>query len=422
MRRSPMTIRARDENGGVRICAWFALLAAVGAAVVAPIAGTASGSRATTPLAPRLARALAVPGLGRSVSAAVAIDLSSGDVLFKRRQFGALEPASNEKLTVTLAALELLGSAFRIRTEVYGEGGQAGTVWRGNLVLKGHGDPTLSSHDLKRLAWLVRGAGIRKVTGSVVGDESFFDSKRGVWGWKPEFYGAESPPLSALSVDRGLYRDRLAPRPALAAAALFRRQLLDAGVSVGGRSTQGRAARSAIPLAYVESPPLWKILRFMDVWSDNFTAELLLKQLGATVSHGTSAGGAGVVRQVLAEHAVPLGGVRIVDGSGLSQRDRLSAAALVAILRVAFEDPGLRKPFQTVLAVAGKTGTLRKRLLGARTKGHVLAKTGTTSAASALAGYVNGRYAFAILHNGHPLASWYAKEAEDRFVKVLAAQ
>ena len=51
----------------------------------------------------------------------------------------------------------------------------------------------------------------------------------------------------------------------------------------------------------------------------------------------------------------------------------------------------------------------------------MLAKTGTTDEASALAGFVKGRYAFAILHNGFPLASWYAKEAEDRFVQVLAA-
>jgi D-alanyl-D-alanine carboxypeptidase len=60
-------------------------------------------------------------------------------------------------------------------------------------------------------------------------------------------------------------------------------------------------------------------------------------------------------------------------------------------------------------------------LLGFSTRGRVLAKTGTTDEASALAGFVKGRYAFAILHNGFPLASWHAKEAEDRFVQVLAA-
>ncbi len=48
------------------------------------------------------------------------------------------------------------------------------------------------------------------------------------------------------------------------------------------------------------------------------------------------------------------------------------------------------------------------------------AKTGTTNAASSLAGYVTGRYAFAILHNGRPVSTWWARRAQDRFVLALA--
>jgi D-alanyl-D-alanine carboxypeptidase/D-alanyl-D-alanine-endopeptidase (penicillin-binding protein 4) len=416
-----MTVRALRENRRPVIRLHRALLLCLLAAVLLA-AGTAGARTASpSPLTPKLARALAVAGLDGSRSGAVAIDLATGEVLFKRRRYVGLEPASNEKLPVTFAALHVLGGAFRISTDVLGDGGQAGKVWRGNLVLVGHGDPSLSSQDLKRLAWLVRGTGIRRVTGSIVGDESYFDSKRGVWGWKSYFYGGESPPLSALAVDRCVYQGRLAIRPAVAAAALFRKALIAAGVKVAGRSRQGRATEGSVPLARVSSKPLWKILRFMDSWSDNFTAELVLKQLGAREGHGTSAGGAAVVRRVLSESSVPMSGVRIVDGSGLSTKDRLTVAALVAILSSAWSDPTLRKPFQSVLAVAGRTGTLRNRLLGISTRGRVLAKTGTTNEASALAGYVKGRYAFAIIHNGYPLASWYAKQAEDRFVQVLAA-
>jgi serine-type D-Ala-D-Ala carboxypeptidase/endopeptidase (penicillin-binding protein 4) len=415
-----MYIRTDENNRSVasklRTAALPVLLA--GALLLAATAG--ARSKPQSPLAGKLAKALAVSGINTNLSAALAVDLSTGDVLFKRRQFFALEPASNEKLPVTYAALQVLGGAFRINTDVLGEGGQSGPVWRGNLVLKGSGDPTLSSADLKHLAWLVRGSGIRKVTGAVIGDESFFDSKRGVWGWKSYFYGAESPPLSALSVDRGVYGGVLAVKPALAAAALFRKALIAAGVSVKGRAEQGRASAAATPLAHVTSARLWKILRFMDQWSDNFTAELVLKQIGAREGHGTSPGGAAVVRRVLAQSGVPLAGVRIVDGSGLSVRDRLTVGALVGVLQAAWSNAATRKPFQAVLAVAGRTGTMRNRLLSGSTKGRVLAKTGTTNEASALSGYVKGRYAFAILHNGNPLASWYAKVAEDRFVTVLA--
>lgn len=416
----PVAVRAGKNNRWVGRAACFATTAMllVGTALLAGSAGARPASPGA--LGAKLARALAVPGLNTKLSAALAVDLSTGEVLFKRRRSVGFEPASNEKLAVTFAALQVLGGSFRIHTDVLGQGGQVGKVWRGNLVLKGYGDPTLSSGGLKWLARRIRAVGIRKVTGSVVGDESFFDSKRGVWGWKPYFYGVESPPLSALTVNRCVYRGRLTKMPPAAAAALFRKALKLAGVAVAGKSRRGRATAAAVPLASVESPPLWKILRFMDTWSDNFTAELLLKQLGASEGHGTSAGGAAMVRRVLAADGIPLAGVRLVDGSGLSGRDRLTVAALVAILETAWSNPVLRKPFRSALAVAGRTGTMRNRLLGRSTKGRVLAKTGTTNEASSLSGYVKGRYAFSIIHNADPLATWYAKQAEDRFVRVLA--
>jgi D-alanyl-D-alanine carboxypeptidase/D-alanyl-D-alanine-endopeptidase (penicillin-binding protein 4) len=74
----------------------------------------------------------------------------------------------------------------------------------------------------------------------------------------------------------------------------------------------------------------------------------------------------------------------------------------------------------TSLAVAGISGTLRDRLRRRPTRGRVIAKTGTTRAASALAGFVRRRYVFAILQNGSPVSYWSARAAQDRFVTVLA--
>ena len=71
--------------------------------------------------------------------------------------------------------------------------------------------------------------------------------------------------------------------------------------------------------------------------------------------------------------------------------------------------------------VAGVSGTLLDRMRTPTLRGHVVAKTGTTSIASALSGYVNSHIAFAIIQNGHPIASWWAREAQDRFAKVLAS-
>jgi D-alanyl-D-alanine carboxypeptidase/D-alanyl-D-alanine-endopeptidase (penicillin-binding protein 4) len=115
-------------------------------------------------------------------------------------------------------------------------------------------------------------------------------------------------------------------------------------------------------------------------------------------------------------------GVRIVDGSGLSRLDRLTTHSIVAMLRAAFADPLIRPSFVASLAVAGRTGTLENRLRTPLTRGNVLAKTGTTSLACALSGFVRMRYAFAILQNGNPVPTISARTAQDRFAYVLASQ
>src|SRR2546423_787155 len=77
----------------------------------------------------------------------------------------------------------------------------------------------------------VRAAGIRKVAGPVIGDESYFDSRRTAPGWKPSFYINESAPLSALTVDRTWFHGRHSATPALAAAALFKEALRRQGIA-----------------------------------------------------------------------------------------------------------------------------------------------------------------------------------------------
>ena len=389
-------------------------------ALAAP-AATAAGRAQDSQLQRRLARALHVPHVATARSAAVALDLASGTVLFEQNPGRSLAPASNEKLPLTYAALMQLGPTYRIETDVLGQGQQDGTQWTGTLVLKGNGDPTLSRADLRALAAQVKALGIRSVTGGVSGDESAYDTRRIVAGWKPSYFIDESPPLSALVVDRARVGRIVTRSPALAAATAFRAALRQAGIAVAGPVRTGTADAWSEPLADVSSPTLWSMLRFMDRESDNFTAEMLLKQLGLTeLGRGTSAAGAAVVTQALTDAGVPMTGVRIVDGSGLSRLDRLTANALGSLLKIAWADPAVGPALLASLPVAGVNGTLQHRLQKPPAKGNVLAKTGTTETASSLSGYVSGRYAFAVVQNGHPLSYWWARRAQDRFAQVLA--
>jgi serine-type D-Ala-D-Ala carboxypeptidase/endopeptidase (penicillin-binding protein 4) len=400
-----------------------ALVAFVTLAVACSVIGTAGARHEAAPIATRLARALAVPHVPAARSAAVAVELADGRPIFTRHQTLALVPASNQKLAVAYAALATLGPTYRIDTVVYGEGQLVGATWKGDLVLKGFGDPTLSRGDLRALASQVRAAGVRRVAGHIEADESYFDSKRTGPAWKSHFYLSQSPALSALTVDRSSYQGWLTSAPALAAGKQFRSALRLAGISVNGRAKVGVADPTAEELATTSSAPLSRIVRFMNRDSDNFTAEILLKQLGAIdEGAGTSAAGAKVVGRVLAASAIPLAGVRIVDGSGLSPRNRLTAAALIALLVTAWHDPLMHPAFVQSLAVAGVNGTLEHRMERPPARGAVLGKTGTTRESSALSGYVRGRFAFAVVQNGGPVSHFWARRAQDRFAAVLAAQ
>ena len=394
-----------------RLSACLALLATL--LVPAALGGS-------TTLAQQLAAALHSTKIKSAETGAVVYDLQTGQVVFAFHAERSLHPASNEKLGTTYAALTALGPSFRIETDVLGDGTQDGATWQGDVVLKGYGDPTLSAADLRSLAHQVARDGITRINGRVIGDESWFDTRRVGAGWKREFYLHESPALSALIVDRG-WDGREETEPALYAAQLFRRYLVEAGVSVRGPAQTGVAAAGSTALGYVVSPPLASLVRFMDTWSDNFTAEMLLKQVGAVQrGAGTAGAGATETRELLAAAGVPLPGIRIVDGSGLSRLDRWPAAGLADVLRKMWLDPDLRPYIATSLPIAGVTGTLAYRMRSGPAYGFVRAKTGTTGQASALSGFVGSRYVFSVVENGHPVKIRAAQRTEDAFAQVLA--
>ena len=396
-------------------------LAAAAVAIVAFFLVPAAQAGSRSALQAQLARALHARRVSPARTGAIVLDLQTGSSLFAHNPRLPLRPASNEKLATTYAALTALGPSFRIETDVLGEGQQSGATWQGNLVLKGYGDPALSAAQVAKLARQVAADGITHVSGRVLGDESWFDTRRTGLGWKPQFYLHESPALSALIVNRGWTGRYETARPALMAAQLFRHDLRRAGVSVHGGATTGVASAEAAPLAEVQSAPLAALVRHMDVYSDNFYAEMLLKEVGAVQGTGGSAvAGIVIERGLLSDAGVPLANVRMVDGSGLSLLDRWTSLGLATLLRLMWQDPGLRPYLVSALPIAGETGTLEHRMRRAPARGLVRAKTGTTDNASSLSGYAGDRYAFSILENGSPVRTLSAEESQDRVAQVLA--
>jgi D-alanyl-D-alanine carboxypeptidase/D-alanyl-D-alanine-endopeptidase (penicillin-binding protein 4) len=253
-------------------------------------------------------------------------------------------------------------------------------VWRGDVVLRGGGDPTLDRDAIALLAKRMQAAGVLRVDGSVLGDESLFDTLRGSYDSGGAYDVDIGGVLGALTVSRGFARDG---RPAAEAARRLARALRAAGVRVEERSGSGRAPADGRLLASVKSPPLRDLISLINVPSDNFMAEVLVKALGArSGAGGTTRAGIAVIGARIAQLGVH---PEIVDGSGLSRVDRTTPRQVVRLLAKMHTGP-YAVPFERSFAVAGRSGTLRRRMRGTAAQDRCSAKTGTLIGVSTLAG------------------------------------
>lgn len=324
---------------------------------------------------------------------------------FDHRENDPQAPASVQKLLTAAAALTVLGPDHRFRTTVTAPAPVDGVV-AGDVHLVGGGDPLLAVPgyvdryddpsqpftDLTALADAVVAAGVVRVDGGVVADETRYDQQRYHPTWPIRFRSqGQTGPLSALSVNDGFVRwpaDGLfpvepAPDPAAHAASVFAELLIERGVVVGGGIAVAPAPPDLPELAAVVSPPLTEVVGQMLAQSDNSTAELLLKEIGlATAGEGSFPAGARGVHEALARAGLDVGGLTVVDGSGLSTEDALTCELAVEVL----EHRPLAPTITDGLAVAGRSGTLVDRWVGTEIEGRVRAKTGTLNQVTALAG------------------------------------
>ncbi len=386
-------------------------------AAVAPAAQAAGGAQTKRLLRSEMAKAGASSG-------AHVVDLTTGRTLYAKNATVPRVPASVEKLFTSAAALRSFGPGGTIPTDVLGAAAvdPATGVLTGNLYLRGNGDPSFNAKGAGLLAdILIERTGVTAIDGRVVGDETVFDGLRGPpsEAFRTSYYVG---PLSALTFNRGFTGKRrplFQASPPLFAAKAFTAALRRRGVTVRRSARAGATPTGAVALAGLSSPAIESLVASMNVPSDNFIAETLIKVLGARFgSAGTTAGGADVVRTSAAQLGIR---TTVVDGSGLSRSNRTSPKAVVALL-TAMDEGEFAVPFEASLPVAGRTGTLYDRMRGTAARDACRAKTGTLSNVSALAGYCDtrggGRVAFAFLMNS--VYPWSARRIQDRMTAALA--
>jgi D-alanyl-D-alanine carboxypeptidase/D-alanyl-D-alanine-endopeptidase (penicillin-binding protein 4) len=333
-------------------------------------------------------------------------DEATGRWVYQRRSKASLRGASTTKVLTAVGALATMGPEHRFPTIV-----RAGAR-PGEVVLVAGGDPLLTSADLRRLAADTARALAAAPPGSASGtptsdasekprigtvvvraDDSLFgDQRYRSRGWPSSYVPAQVRMVGAFARDDRKVRNATADAGTYFAGAL---KALGVPAKYAGEAT---ASPGAATLATFRGHTLAEAVSRTLLVSDNDTAEMLFRQVA--VARGLPATWAGARRaltQALTELRIPLTGVRVIDGSGLSLEGRVTAPALTAALARAIDPahPRLSR-LRGWLPVAGRTGTLRAsyQRFHARPSrcaaGLIQAKTGTVADAIALAGYATG--------------------------------
>lgn len=435
------------------------------------------------------------PALAHSITGILVVSLKDGRTLYEQNADLMLIPASNQKLLTSAAALHRLGADFHFTTCLWAAGEiDSQGVLHGDLILQGSGDPTLLLKDIEVMAEAIEKAGIRRVEGYLLYDESAFDGIRRGWDWawddEPYYY---SPCLSAICVERNAVtvfvspgeqigappRIRLFPptdyllvrneattspagtpstititreharniaivrgqipldaRPDSARQALsveeppryamwlLREAMQQRGITTRYRTALSNRVPEGAKLIHTHtSPALSEMLPLLNKPSDNLIAECLMRTLGAVVRReGSAAAGEQVMLEFLREAGLDLSALNIVDGSGLSRRNQVSARNLVTLLRYMASHPQA-KVFIDSLPIAGVDGTLRNRMVNTPAQGKVRAKTGSLGRVSTLSGYLTTQkgeeLVFAILMNNYNGSAAVARSVQDAILVRL---
>ena len=478
------------------------VLILLGAAAPVPPTGRTAAARpadqhaAIPSLAADLAGLATSPVLHPQETGIVVMALPERRIVYSRQGDRPLKPASTLKILTTAASLALLRPEFVHTTPVYADGEiDASGVLQGNLYLQGRGAPDLVGESWWLIARRLADLGLKKVSGNLVADESYFDPVRRPPGWPApgadSWYNAPQGALSCnfnvvtvrvtpspllggrpdltlepassyfqvlnrattaaqttdLRVDR-LYEDgqnrilvggtvrrgggieivnRSVEEPALWSLHAFREIARGCGIEIAGRLETGVVPAGARSLYTHESRPLAALVRDMNKNSNNFMAEMLLKTLGAQFvsTPGTTEGGLEMVRAYLAGLGLDPRDLRIVDGSGLSDLDRMPALMMAEILARAREDFEVEPELVSSLPIGGADGTLSDRFASEEGRRRVRAKTGRVAGAISLAGYASNRdghvLAFVIFANQPRGTLDAVHRTLDRLVDAMAA-
>jgi D-alanyl-D-alanine carboxypeptidase/D-alanyl-D-alanine-endopeptidase (penicillin-binding protein 4) len=331
---------------------------------------------------------------GIQVSAGV-WDLSTGKLIEGFQPELPLIPASTTKVVTSYAILRTLKPDYQLATSVLGSLSQG--TGRGDLVIRGDGDPFLTNEHIWMLAQELKARGVANVAGSLRLDQGAFDAQRYGPGWENTSSNT-TPPILPLSVNFNRESNgAITKNPEKLAKDVITKIFSECGITIEGGPDAGDEKTL---IASYKSPPLRSLVESVNKYSNNFITEMLVKHFG---------GGSwpkGVARiQGFYETSLelPRSEIQITDGSGLSKLNRLSAKTLSTILRVGWHDFEVGPEFVSSLKFIGGEpyGT---NIKDPNLKRRVRCKTGHLTNVDCMCGFIHmpdgSVRVFAILLNG----------------------
>lgn len=172
---------------------------------------TANTTNSLSELQTRITEVLQKPEISAGIVGIKVASLDSGRVLFEENANKLLRPASNMKLYTVATAIDKLTPDFRFTTSVYAPARpDAAGIVHGDLTIYGRGDPSIAARfnngdyfkGIEELATKISSAGVKRVEGDIIGDETYFTGPQYGSGWEWEdlqwWYGAE---VSALTIN-----------------------------------------------------------------------------------------------------------------------------------------------------------------------------------------------------------------------------
>jgi len=338
---------------------------------------------------PVVERFVKASGIKPESVAVMITDLSDNKVIGIHNISTPLIPASIMKSVTTAALLNKVGPNYRYHTGIFIDGPLNMGILRGNLVIVGACDPSVNSMSepygqniIEEITDALRLAGINKIEGKIIIDESEFAGSPRPDSWMAaDFRESYGTGIHAFNFENNARGGRSVENPSSVFISRLKSALDKEMISIDEKDL-GIGKRTQI-FDHV-SPPIDEIMRSCMMRSDNMFAEAMLRTYGKLEGKdGSTPSAANREYAFWVERKMPMEGVEIIDGSGLSRQNRVTAEFMNGILIQMSGDA----TYASFFPLAGQEGTLKKFLAETPLDSYIAMKTGSMKGIQCYAGY-----------------------------------